>query len=103
MIVDSAAHYPIGASKWNPIEHRLFCEISKNWAGRPLDSDETILNYISTTSTSTGLRVEAHLVYMSYETGVKISDAQMRELNIVKDPEIQTANAFSCLHRRSHK
>ena len=53
------AHYPPATSKWNPIEHRLFCEISKNWAGRPLDSFETILKYLRTTRTSTGLRVRA--------------------------------------------
>ena len=46
---------PPGASKWNPIEHRLFSEISKNWAGRPLDSYETVLNFIRTTKTKTGL------------------------------------------------
>jgi hypothetical protein len=58
----TVCHYPPGASKWNPIEHRFFSEISKNWAGRPLDSYETILNYIGTTRTQTGLEVQAHLV-----------------------------------------
>jgi hypothetical protein len=82
----TVAHYPPGASKWNPIEHRLFSEISKNWAGRPLDSYETILHHIETTTTSTGLRVKAHLMEKPYEKGVKISDAQMRELAIAKDP-----------------
>lgn len=86
------AHYPSGSSKWNPIEHRLFSEISKNWAGRPLDSYETVLNYISTTSTSTGLQVEAHRVFLGYDTGVKISDAQMRELNIITDPQLPKLN-----------
>ena len=76
------AHYPPATSKWNPIEHRLFCEISKNWAGRPLDSFETILKYLRTTRTSTGLRVRAHLVRRTYKTGVKVTDAQMRELRI---------------------
>ena len=51
----TVAHYPPGASKWNPIEHRLFSEISKNWAGRPLDSDETTLNFIGTTNTTSRL------------------------------------------------
>ena len=55
---------------------------SKNWAGRPLDSYETILNYLRTTRTSTGLRVRAHLVRKTYKTGVKVTDAQMRELRI---------------------
>ena len=75
-------HYPAGASKWNPIEHRLFSEISKNWAGCPLRSYETILNYIGTTQTETGLRVTAHLMDQEYPKGVRISDAQMRTLDI---------------------
>ena len=53
-IAITIAHYPSGTSKWNPVEHRLFSEISKNWAGRPLDSYETILKYIRTTTTSSG-------------------------------------------------
>jgi hypothetical protein len=81
----TVAHYPPGASKWNPIEHRLFSEISKNWAGRPLDSYETIRNHIETTTTSTGLRVRAHLVEKTYAKGIKTTDAQMRELDITKD------------------
>jgi len=79
----TVAHYPPGASKWNPIEHRLFSEVSKNWAGRPLDSYDTILNHIRTTSTATGLSVRAHLVDHEYETGIKITDAQMRSLPLV--------------------
>lgn len=75
-------HYPAGASKWNPIEHRLFSEISKNWAGCPLRSYQTILNYISSTTTQTGLRVTAHLVDQEYLTGEKISDAMMATLHV---------------------
>ena len=78
----TVAHYPPATSKWNPIEHRLFCVVSKNWAGRPLDSYETILKYLRTTRTATGLRVRAHLVRKTYKTGVKVTDAQMRELRI---------------------
>ena len=81
----TVAHYPAGASKWNPIEHRLFSEISKNWAGRPLDSYETILNYLRTTATSTGLRVKAHLVRKPYIKGIKIADREMGALEITKD------------------
>ena len=55
----TVAHYPPATSKWNPIEHRLFCVVRKNWAGRPLDSYETILKYLRTTRTATGLRVRA--------------------------------------------
>jgi hypothetical protein len=76
------AHYPPGASKWNPIEHRLFSEISKNWAGRPLDSYETILNYIRTTRTKSGLQVRAHLLDREYHKAAKITDAEMRDLSI---------------------
>lgn len=88
----TVAHYPSGASKWNPIEHRLFSEISKNWAGRPLDSYETILNYISTTSTTTGLKVRARLIRKAYDTGIKISDAAMRELSLTSDATIPKWN-----------
>ncbi|MDD2390874.1 MAG: ISAzo13 family transposase [Desulfobacterales bacterium] len=78
------SHYPPGSSKWNPIEHRLFSEISKNWAGRPLDSYETTLKYIRTTKTSSGLKVKAHFVRKKYATGERIPDRQMKELSIEK-------------------
>lgn len=78
----TVAHYPPGASKWNPIEHRLFSEVSKNWAGRPLDSYETILNCIRTTQTSTGLRVRARLVRKSYTKGIVIADSEMTRLSL---------------------
>lgn len=78
----NVCHYPSGASKWNPIEHRLFSEISKNWAAKPLDSLQTMLNTIRSTTTRTGLAVRAHLVNKLYPTGVKITDKQMRTLNI---------------------
>ncbi len=78
----TVAHYPPAPSKGNPSEHRLFCEISKNRAGRPLDSCETILKYLRTARTSTGLRVRAHLVKKAYKTGAKVTDARMRELRI---------------------
>ena len=88
----TVAHYPPATSKWNPIEHRLFCEVTKNWAGRPLDSYETILKYLRTTRTATGLRVRAHLVRKTYETGVKITDAQMQELRITPDSSLPKWN-----------
>ncbi len=88
----TVAHYPPGASKWNPIEHRFFSELSKNWAGRPLDSLETILKYARTTTTSTGLHVRAHLVRRRYEKGIKVTDAQMRELAITKDEPLPMWN-----------
>jgi hypothetical protein len=76
------AHYPPGASKWNPIEHRLFSEISKNWAGKPLDSLSTIKNYIKTTTTKSGLRVKAYIETKNYVKGRKVSDVEMKALNL---------------------
>lgn len=81
-IAVTVCHYSTGASKWNPVEHRLHSEISKNWAGRPLDSYETITNYIRTTKTTTGLKVNACLVEKTYETGIKTSDAEMATLSL---------------------
>ena len=79
----TVAHYPSGSSKWNPIEHRLFSAISCNWAGRPLDSWETMLNYIRTTTNKSGLRVDAVRVTKQYQTGVKISQEQMDDLKLI--------------------
>jgi hypothetical protein len=76
------AHYPPGASKWNPIEHRLFSEISRNWAGEPLDSHQKILNYARTTQTQTGLRVTAYLDRRSYQTGIKPTPDQIAALRL---------------------
>lgn len=79
----TVAHYPSGCSKWNPIEHRLFGPISRNWAGRPLDSWETMINYIQTTTSRSGLHVDAIRVTKQYQTGVKISKSQMEKLNFI--------------------
>ena len=65
------AHYPTGASKWNPIEHRLFSEISKHWAAEPLVSYEKMLGFIRNTRTKTGLVVTAYLDRAEYPTGLK--------------------------------
>jgi len=70
-IAVTIAHYPTGASKWNPIEHRLFSEISKNWAAEPLDSYEKMLKFIRTTGTKTGLTVTAYLDRNEYPTRLK--------------------------------
>ena len=79
----TACHYPSGASKYNPIAiYTVFSEISKKRAGRPLTDYETVVNYISTTATKTGLRVDAQLVHAEYTTGVKISDKEMKDLSI---------------------
>ena len=78
----TVCHYPCGASKWNPVEHKLFSYISINWAGKPLRSFETMLDYIRATTTETGLQVEAHLIERNYEKGIKVSDQDMQQLNI---------------------
>jgi len=77
-------HYPTGASKWNPIEHRLFSYISLNWAGKPLRSFETMLGYIRDTSTETGLKVKAFLLDREYQKKIKVSDEEMAALNLVR-------------------
>jgi hypothetical protein len=81
----TVCHYPTGASKWNPIEHRLFSEISKHWAGQPLDSYPTILRLIAETTTKTGLRVRSRLVSRYFETGKKVSAENMRQLSLIKN------------------
>lgn len=68
----TVCHYPPGASKWNPIEHKLFSEMSKNWMGTPLRSFETVVNYAKTTKTMTGLTVKARLVSKSYKPGKSV-------------------------------
>ncbi|MEO6596603.1 MAG: hypothetical protein ABIP94_17790 [Planctomycetota bacterium] len=78
----TVCHYPPGASKCNPAEHRLFAPISLNWQGRPLDRLPTMLNYMRTTSTSTGLKVGASATRRHYPKGVKIPDKQMAELEL---------------------
>jgi hypothetical protein len=75
-------HYPTGASKWNPIEHRLFSYISLNWAGKPLRSFGALLKYIRGTTTETGLKVEACLMDREYEKGIKVSTQEMNALNL---------------------
>ena len=80
----TVCHYPPGASKWNPADHRLHSEISKNWAGKPLDSYETVLKYIRTTKTQTGLRVRSRLARKHYAKGERIADAQMTKLNLTR-------------------
>ena len=86
------AHYPTSCSKWNPIEHRLFGPISINWAGRPLESFEVIVNYIRTTVTRTGLRVQAERNTDTYLKGIRISDRQMAQLNLQRGENLPQWN-----------
>src|SRR5450631_1174951 len=72
-----------GRFRVNPIEHRVFSQISKNWAGEPLTDIDKILKFIRTTKTESGLTVSAYLIPENYDTGIKISDTEMRQLNLV--------------------
>jgi len=82
----TVCHFPTGTSKWNPIEHRLFSEISKHWAGQPLDGYSTIVNLIRGTKTQSGLCVQSTLITKNYPTGQKVSNQQMAGINIRKHP-----------------
>ena len=88
----TVCHYPPGASKWNPIEHRLFSEISKNWAGQPLTSYEMLMKYVRTTRTEAGLTVDAHLVNIVYEKGESVSNAQIATIPLVKNDSLPDWN-----------
>ena len=78
----TVCHYPPGASKWNPIEHRLFSEISKNWRGTPLVNYETVYKYTASTKTTTGLETSAVMVGKQYQKGLKASKEDIKKLNI---------------------
>ncbi len=78
-------HYPPGTSKWNKIEHRMFCHITQNWRGRPLTDRLAIVELIGATTTKAGLKVECVLDTRTYEKGIKVSDAEMDTLNLAVD------------------
>ncbi|MGZ6056516.1 MAG: ISAzo13 family transposase, partial [Isosphaeraceae bacterium] len=75
-------HFPPGTSKWNKIEHRMFCHITQNWRGRPLVSHEVIVNLIANTATSTGLNIQAELDLDTYPTGIKVSDEELASVSL---------------------
>jgi hypothetical protein len=79
-------HYPTGASKWNPIEHRLFSYISFNWAGQPLRSLDVLLGFIRSTTTHTGLTVKATLIDRVFEKGIKVAQDVWEALQIEMRP-----------------
>ncbi len=83
-IAVTVCHYPTGTSKWNPIEHRLFSEISKTWAGCPLQSFEVAAEHIANTKTKTGLAVRVHHNENQYATGEKFTEEQLASLNIIR-------------------
>jgi len=85
-------HYPSGASKWNPVEHRLFSFISNEWAGQPLRSFEIMLEHIKSTVTTTGLKVAAFLNEKQYMKDIKISDKQMDTIGLKRNDELPQWN-----------
>lgn len=84
----TVAHYPSGASKWNPIEHRMFSEISKNWAGVPLESFDIITHFADNTQTQTGLRIDAYRDQRVYEKGIKVSDKEFRQISLSRNDSL---------------
>ena len=85
-------HYPTGASKYNPIEYRLFSQITRNWAGKPLRSFDTMRNYIRSTTTTTGLTVKAFLVDRAFQKGRKLSKEQRQTIQLTRRPICPTWN-----------
>lgn len=88
----TVCHYPTGCSKWNPIEHRLFGPISQTWAGHPLTTWETMLDYLEGTTTQTGLAVRAALHDATYQTGEAVPDRVMASLNLTRHDACPTWN-----------
>jgi transposase len=78
----AVCHFPPGTSKWNKVEHRLFSHITQNWRGRSLESHEVIVNLIANTTTEAGLTVRAQLDENIYPTGVKVSDEELKAVEI---------------------
>ncbi len=79
------SHFPPGTSKWNKIEHRMFCHITNNWRGRPWVSREVVVNLIGSTTTGSGLRIRSQLDENPYEAGIKVSDDEWAKLAIERD------------------
>ena len=88
----TVCHYPSGASKWNPVEHRLFGPISVNWAGKPLRCLETLLGYIRGTVTATGLEVAAKLLERTYVTKIKVTKREMERVRLIRHKVCPTWN-----------
>jgi hypothetical protein len=81
----SVCHFPPGTSKWNKIEHRMFCHITENWRGKPLVSRAVIVNLIGSTKTRTGLTIKAELDENAYPTGIKVSDEELAAIRMKQD------------------
>ena len=85
-LIITVTHYPPGASKWNPIEHRMFSLISANWAGEPLVSYETILKYIRTTRTETGFHCRARLDKKEYPAEHRVAPEDKAQVRLKRHP-----------------
>ena len=81
----AVCHFPPGTSKWNKIEHRMFCHITQNWRGRPLVCREVVVNLIGAVTTKEGLTIRSELDENSYEAGRKVTDEEMESLSINRD------------------
>ncbi len=88
------SHLPPGTSKWNKIEHRLFCCITKNWEGKPLIDIETVIKLISSTTTAAGLKVQCTADYNQYQTGIKISDEELDTMDIERISDFPECNCI---------
>ena len=84
-LVLHVCHFPPGTSKWNKIEHRLFCHVTQNWRGKPLVSHDVIVKLIGSTTTAKGLKVKAALDTNRYESGIKVSDEALNAVRIARD------------------
>jgi len=78
-LIIEVCHYPPGTSKWNKIEHRLFCHITRNWQGVPLETREIVVSSIGNTRTESGLEVHAWLDEKTYAKGIKVADHELSE------------------------
>jgi transposase len=94
-------HFPPGTSKWNKIEHRMFCHITANWRGRPLTSRQVVVNLIGSTTTQNGLSIKAGIDENTYEKGIKVSDEELASLAIERDAFHGEWN-YRLLPRESH-
>jgi Rhodopirellula transposase DDE domain len=84
-LIIQVCHLPPGTSKWNKIEHRMFCHITNNWRGRPLISREVVVNLIGSTTTDAGLHIRSQLDENTYQAGIKVSDEELAQLAIERD------------------
>ena len=84
-LVIKVRHYPPGTSKWNKIEHRMFCHITQNWRGHPLTDRMAVVELIAATTTKTGLKIQCAVDPTTYEKGIKVSKAAMAGLDIQGD------------------